>query len=77
MQQVEITFQPEFRLCHQTVGATSRGRERKIYWVERRDAPLATWYNVMPGKVFRKKVQAVDFVNKSRRAILAKRRGER
>lgn len=77
VQQVDIAFQPEFRIGSQVVGTTSRGKERKIYWVERRDSPLTPWYNVMPGKVFKKKQLAVAFVDKSRRAILAKRRGTR
>lgn len=77
IQQSDTVLQPEFCIKFQVVGTTSRGKERKIYWVERRDSPLGTWYNVMPGKVFRKRTLAVGFVDKSRRAILAKRRGTR
>jgi hypothetical protein len=78
MQQVEMFFVPEFRVRFQVAGKKSNGKDKKIYWVERRDAPFeAAWYNVMPGKFYRTKQRAEDFVTKCARAVRTAKRGKK
>ena len=60
---------PEFQIKDE-VG----GNGRKVYWVERRETPLSPWRNVMPGKVFKSRKQAEQFVDKSKRWARSKQK---